>query len=400
MKIHHQTLLYDSFRYFFQGALDIEFRTTILLIAIKVFDMPMRYKATLMSVGYLSMLFTPVSLQLMNRSRWNPMQFSAFYFFVIAITLGITVGLQNCLLFCMLTSIARICYKQQIPLMIGVYRNNYTETQRGFCVGIAFACLATGGILFAHWSKNVLAENPNHFEPILLLSAVFSTLCALCFLKIPAQKIFYPQKPSLWANFLLLKRDILFSKILFFWTLIAVATQMTMPLRVEYLASHRQGLDLSAAHVLAILAVTQTVARVLSAPLWGKFYDHVHFVTMRQCVTLCFTIGIPLFFLTDDLRVIQFANILIGIGHGGGGIIWSLWVANIAPKDKVSDYMSADTAIVGLRDGLAIWFGYILLEHTTSYGIVSIVAFGLLLYSLWGFWHLRSAIQMRAQSVA
>ena len=125
--VARRTLALDCLRYFFQGALDIEFRTVILLIAIKVFDMPTAWKVVITSIGFASMIFTPVTQQIMNRSRWNAMQFSAIYFTIIGVTLCIAASLTDLILFCVVTSIARICYKQQIPLMISVYRENYPE---------------------------------------------------------------------------------------------------------------------------------------------------------------------------------------------------------------------------------------------------------------------------------
>ena len=393
-----QTLTFDCLRYFFQGALDVEFRTVILLIAIKVFNMPTAWKAVITSIGFLSMIFTPVTQQIMNRSRWNAMQFSAIYFIIIGISLLTAASLSNLILFCVVTSIARICYKQQIPLMISVYRENYTQQQRGTYVGIALACLSVGGILFSQWSRNSLTHNPEQFENILIVSGIFSLIVALCFLKIPTRKIIYQKRPPLWENFKILAQDLLFSKILFLWSLIAIATQMTAPLRIEYLANHKSGLDLSPATVLGILSLAQPIARIISGPIWGKFYTQVTFTTMRQTVTLFFLIGVPLFFATDNLYIIYIASILIGIGHGGGGVIWSLWVTHIAPKDRVSEYMSADTAIIGLRDGLAPAIGYLFFTNTSP-ATTGMIAAILLFLSIVGFYKISKQVSERERAI-
>jgi predicted MFS family arabinose efflux permease len=105
---------------------------------------------------------------------------------------------------------------------------------------------------------------------------------------------------------------------------------------------------------------------------------------MRQCVTLCFLVGIPLFFATDNISTIYLASILLGIGRSGGVIFWSLWVSGIAPRKRVSDYMSANTAVMGLRDALAPLLGYILLECCGPW-TVGLTAFLLLAISLFGF---------------
>jgi MFS family permease len=105
---------------------------------------------------------------------------------------------------------------------------------------------------------------------------------------------------------------------------------------------------------------------------------------MRQCVTACFLIGIPLFFATDNLTTIYLASVLLGIGRSGGVIFWSLWVSAITPRDRVNEYMGANAAIMGLRDALAPIFGYFLLEFTGPF-IVGVVAFILLTLSMFGF---------------
>jgi hypothetical protein len=57
---------------------------------------------------------------------------------------------------------------------------------------------------------------------------------------------------------------------------------------------------------------------------------------MGQCVTVCFLIGIPLFFATHNVCVVCLASVLWGIGQSGGVIFWSFWINNIAPREKAS----------------------------------------------------------------
>jgi MFS family permease len=274
--------------------------------------------------------------------------------------------------------------------MIRTYKSNYSPGNRGFRVGIAMTCMAIGGVIFTALTSKLLDQNQANFVYILWIAALAAFLCAFCFLKIPtkkvtsAQQVPHTQRPPLWDNFKLLLRDPLFSVMLLFYSFIAFANQMTLPLRTEYLANHRYGLDLSYKTTLEILAIAQPLACILSGPIWGKLYDRLSLIAVRQSITACFLVGVPLFFATDNLHVITLASIILGIGRGGGATFWSLWVSRIAPAEKVSEYMSADTAIIGLRDGLAPLIGYALLCHTNPL-TVGIVAFILLLISLLGF---------------
>ena len=379
-----KTLRWDCIRSVFQGVLDVEFRTVMLLIAIRVFDMPTVLKAVLTSIGFASMLITPITQQLVNRSSLNNMQATAVYFLLISITLLISIFSRNWVMFFGLTALSRIFYKQPIPLMISVYKNNYPKEIRGKFVGYAFTCMAFSGMIFSKTIGQLLDVRQNNFRWVLFLASICSLLCAASFLKIPAQKIMLRKKPPLGDNFKIIIQDKLFLKILIFYSFIAVANQMTTPLRIEYLANYRYGFHLSNQTVLLLTSIVPMFFRIFSSPFWGHIYDRFGFIVTRQMVTLYFLMGIPLFFVSHNILVITIVGVFLGIGSGGGGIIWSLWVSKIAPKERLNEYMSADTAVIGLRDSLAPSLGYILLS-STSHQFVGILGFLLLLIALFGF---------------
>ncbi|MDR1434957.1 MAG: MFS transporter [Puniceicoccales bacterium] len=382
-KIEQKTLLFDGLRYLFQGALDGELQSVILWMVMHNFHMPVGCKIALTSIGFLSMIFAPISQQLANRSRWNNMQFSALYFALMGLAFFCAAFATSWVTFFIFIALARIFNKQQIPLVIGVYENNYSKVNRGFKSGVALACMPIGGIIFSQLASHFLDKSSNHLSYILFLASFLALCCALCFLKIPASKTVAEKYPPLWDNFKFIGKDHLFGAILFFYSFIAIANQMTLPLRIEYLANHKN-LSLSSGTIVALFALVQPLANILSGPLWGKLYDRVSLITMRQCVTICFLIGIPLFFATDNLTMIYLASALLGIGASGGVIFWSLWVIGIAPRDKTSEYMSANVAIMGLRDALAPILGYYLLYYTSPF-TVGVISFLLLVISVVGF---------------
>ncbi|MDR0590372.1 MAG: MFS transporter [Puniceicoccales bacterium] len=397
--VARRTLIWDSARYLFQGALDEEFRTVLLLMAIRIFDVPAYFRVILTSIGFFSMIFTPLTQQLANRSRWNNTQVSAFYFTLMGVAFLGAAFATSWAIFFFFVVIARVCDKQQIPLMLNVYADNYARRGRGFRVGVALACMPIGGIIFSQFAGYFLDKNPNHFCYLSFLASFLALGCALCFLRIPARKAAMERHPPLWDNFKLLAKDRLFTLILLFYSFVAIANQMTLPLRVEYLAGHRRGLDISYGTILAIFAVIQPLASVLSGPIWGKFYDRVSLVTMRQCVTACFLVGIPLFFATDDINMIYLASILLGIGRSGGVIFWSLWVANVAPKRELGEYMSVNAAVMGFRDALAPIFGYFLLIYGGPV-VVGVAAFLLLMFSMLGFEYIHGRPAYRERMAA
>jgi MFS family permease len=190
-------------------------------------------------------------------------------------------------------------------------------------------------MLFASIAAYAFARRDN-LSVLLFVAGSLALCCAVCFLKIPAHKaISKPHSP--FRDSFNIFQDRIFAAILLLYSLIAIANQMTLPLRVEHLAKHRLGI--SHGTILAIFGVIQPLASIISGPLWGKLYDRVDLIAMRQCATACFLVGIPLFFATDNLATIYLASVLFGIGRSGGVIFWSLWTSAIAPRERVDEYM-------------------------------------------------------------
>ncbi|MDR1366665.1 MAG: MFS transporter, partial [Puniceicoccales bacterium] len=302
--VARKTLTFDALRYLFQGALDRELGTVLLLTAVSVLGASISSKSAikaLAAIGSISMIFTPMIQQLVGRFRWNSMQISALYFTLMGIAFFCAAFVDSWILFFAFMAFAKIFDRQQIPLMIGVYVNNYHRMSRGFNVGIALTCMPIGGMLFASIASYIFTRHPSSLSVLLFLASLLALCCAVCFLKIPTRKVVSKPYPLFRDSFKLIFRDRIFATILVLYSLIAIANQMTLPLRVEYLASHRHGLDVSYVTILAIFGIIQPLAGIISGPLWGKLYDRVSLITMRQCVTACFLIGIPLFFATDNL---------------------------------------------------------------------------------------------------
>ncbi|MDR0418469.1 MAG: MFS transporter [Puniceicoccales bacterium] len=400
--VARKTLTFDALRYLFQGALDRELSTILMLTAVSALGASISSKSALKAlaiVGSTSMIFTPMLQQLVDRFCWDSMKISALYFTLMGIAFFCAAFVDSWILFFTFMAFAKIFDRQQIPLMIGVYVDNYPRMSRGFNVGIALTCMPIGGMLFASIASYIFAKKPGSLSGLLFLASLLALCCAICFLKIPIRKVVSKPYPPFRDSFKLIFQDRVFATILLLYSFIAIANQMTLPLRVEYLASHRHGLDISYGGIVAIFGIIQPLASVVSGPFWGKLYDRVSLITMRQCVTICFLIGIPLFFATDNLTTIYLASVLLGIGRSGGVIFWSLWISAIAPRDRVNEYMGANAAIMGLRDALSPILGYFLLEFAGPF-VVGVVAFILLTFSMFGFERLcRSYAYMRRISI-
>jgi len=145
----------------------------------------------------------------------------------------------------------------------------------------------------------------------------------------------------------------MFRRTLICWMFMGFANLMMMPLRVEYLAHRRYGLELTAGMIALLTGVIPNIARLCLSPIWGHLFDRMNFFTLRVTVNVGFAIGILSFFTTNSFTGMVVGAVVYGISNAGGDVAWSLWVTKFAPPDRVADYMSVHTFLTGFRGVLA-----------------------------------------------
>lgn len=389
------TFRYDTLRQAFQGILEAGFKTYILLIAIRVFHMGAWEKSLLSSAGFAGLLCAPLVMRGMARSSWTSMQITALYFFLVAVCFLVAALSRDAGLYLVLLVAARFIYKQQIPLMIDVYGHNYAADERGSKLGFSMFFLATVSVLFSLLAGQWLDRHLEAYRWILLVIALSALGSAMSFLKIPSRRI--PSNPNhRWANFSLLWKDKLFTAIVLIWALEGIANQMTIPLRVEYVAHERYGLNFSNHWVTLLTCVVPSAFRILSSPLWGYLFDRLSLVQLKLWINGLLLLGTLGYFLSSSLLGILIGSGFIGIAYGGGVIAWSLWVTKIVPEESCGDYFSLSAAEFGLRSFISPFIGYALLEGTQSLLCVVVIAVLLIALSSLGFWLIRHHERLRS----
>ncbi|MDR3143854.1 MAG: MFS transporter [Puniceicoccales bacterium] len=388
------TLRYDTLRQAFQGILEAGFKTYILLIAIRVFHMGAWEKSLLSSAGFAGLLCAPLVMKGMARTSWTSMQITALYFFLVAACFLIASLTQDAGLYLVLLVAARFIYKQQIPLMIDVYSHNYAADERGSKLGFSMFFLATVSVFFSLLAGQWLDRHLDAYRWILVLIALSALGSALSFLKIPSRRI--PSSSGhRWANLSLLWKDKLFTAIVLIWALEGIANQMTIPLRVEYIAHERYGLNFSNHWVTLLSCVIPSIFRILGSPLWGYLFDRLSLVQMKLWINSLLLLGTLAYFFSSSLLGILIGSCFIGMAHGGGVIAWSLWVTKIVPEESCCDYLSLSAAEFGLRSFISPFIGYALLEGTQSLPCVVAIAVLLISLSSLGFWLIRHHERLR-----
>lgn len=380
-----QTFIYDNVRCFFTGILEAGFKTFVLLIAIRVFQAPNMCKAILSSIGFGGLLVAPIMVSLASRLKETPAtNICAFYFLIVALTVFLSTLTHTFWVYLVLIALSRIIFKQYIPLMIDVYGKNYSKDERGYKLSYSLMILPLATIIFSTIGGIILDSDINNYHIVLSIIALSAIGAAYAFLKIPSRPIPIQNNSSLLENFKIIFCDKLFLVMLIIMMFTGIATQMTTPLRAEYLANEKYGLNISNFYITLIVITIPYICRIASSIFWGKLFDKISLIRMRVIVNLFLLIGFVLFFNSKTISMLSVSAIFIGIGYGGGEVVWCLWVTKIIDKDKLSQYMSANTAFVGIRSFIAPFIGYLLIDYGFSFPIIGTVAASLVLLSMLG----------------
>jgi predicted MFS family arabinose efflux permease len=291
---------------------------------------------------------------------------------------------------------ARVIFKQYIPIMVDVYGHNYSRNERGHKLSYALMILPFATIIFSPIGGFILDSGLENYRIILIITSLAAAGAAYSFHKIPSRPIPKQKEDSLWENFKIIVKDRLFFTMLILLMLTGVATQMTMPLRMEYLANEKYGINSSNFFVTLVVTTIPYICRMASSVFWGKLFDRLSIIQMRVAVNLFLLLGFVLFFNSKNAAVLSVSAVFTGLGYGGGEIVWCLWITKIIDKDKFSQYMSANTAFVGVRSFVSQFIGYALLGCGCSFSCVGNIATALVLVSIAGCFFIRKHARFSA----
>ncbi|MEX2382128.1 MAG: MFS transporter [Opitutales bacterium] len=356
------TFRYDLVRGTCQGFLETGAHTFALLIAVRVFEASPALKAFLAGAGPYGLLLTPVSLYIVSRLQISAASAASFFFFAASLSLVVAAMTSDLATFVAATVFAFFMIGQHAPLMVHIYSQNYDSRNRGALLSNSIVLSVTAATLFAFLGGKALDVDLERYRSIILTLALASLIAAWAIRRMPSSplsagvKSWNPLKDLSYAW-----KDKLFGGMLIIWMLMGLGNLMTLPLRVEYMANPRFGIDATNAEIALMTAVIPSLVRILTTHIWGILFDRLNFAVVRTLLNSCFFIGILLFFNSESLFMLGVASAIFGLGMAGGNIAWSLWVTKIAPDDKVATYMSIHTFTTGLRGVVAPFLGFFLL---------------------------------------
>jgi MFS family permease len=349
--------------------LEAGWSTFALLIAIRHYGAPESYKAFIAAAWPIGFLLTPLTLHCVAKRQFRPSLASASMFALAALLMVGATVVQSLTVFTAFIIASQMATVQQGPLMIQIYAENYPASERGKRMTTPFILTASSMILFSLMGGWLLDRSINSYHLLFVIMVVSAAVCAWATNRMPSTTLSTKHVGNPWQNFSLIWKDKLFGYLLGSWMLLGLGNLITMPIRVEYLANPKFGINADNTSIAFLLVVVPAAARILSTKLWGNLFDQLHFITIRNLLNILFLLSIAGFFFTTNIYLLTFAMILVGLATGGGKIIWSLWVTRIASHEKVSSYMSIHMALTGFRGTLAPFIGYWILSHSAHQGV-------------------------------
>ncbi|OIO58979.1 MAG: hypothetical protein COZ46_05480 [Verrucomicrobia bacterium CG_4_10_14_3_um_filter_43_23] len=382
------TYKYDCIRGAFEGVIFSGLMTFGLLIAIREFGAPAWIKSFLSING--GRLITPLFLILGYRSCLAASRVCSLVLLATALFLFLVPFSHSLWFYAICVFMAYIFFAQPPPMMIQVYSQNYTPKERGSRVSSIFVLSTTFGAIFADFGGKLLDADFSNFRILFIIMAICGLIASWSLNKIPSEPLVKTETDdsNFWRNLKLAWKDKLFGWLLLAFILLTLGNSIAMPVRIEYLAQEKYGIDASNEIIALLVYGVPAILIILTIKLWGFIFDYLRFVTTRILSNICFIASFIMFFSTEDIYWLVVASILNGIGVAGHIVMWHLWVTKIAPKHKVAAYMTVHTSLSGFKGILAPFIGYYLLHITTplvvSYICVALFALScLMLACVW-----------------
>ena len=336
------------------GILEAAATLFLLLIAVRFYDAGSTAKGLVAGGGSLGLLIAPWLVRKVEDARMPVAKAAAILAFVGA-TSYVVMALTPLLpVFVIMSVVALTTSSAAIPLMTQIYQDNYPERQRGKLFSRTMMLRIGTAALFSYLGGKALEGRDSWYRWLPLVFAAACAFAGFCLLQCPSRPLTASGGTHPFHAFRYLREDRIFRQTIISWIFLGFATLMMAPLRVEYLANPKYGVQvkgevLTAFMVALLTGVIPNCARLVLNPVWGWLFDKMNFFVLRITLNCGFILGIISFFITGSLAGLVIGAILFGMSNAGADVAWGLWVTKFAPPDRVADYMSVHTFFTGVR---------------------------------------------------
>ena len=241
-------------------------------------------------------MISPVIVSVVGNAGWRPSRtaaalaaFGCACFLVMAAVPVLPVYIIGCVL-------GTTASAGAIPLLTHMYQENYPVEQRGqlFSRTVMIRIAAAAG--FSWLGGHLLAADIGNFRTLLLVFAGALGFASFCLSRCPTHPLKNSDGSHPFRALRHARDDKMFRLTLVAWMLMGSANLMMLPLRVEYLASPKYNLHLSADRIAMLTLVIPNVARLILSPVWGWLFDRMNFFALRATLNFGFALGILSFF--------------------------------------------------------------------------------------------------------
>jgi MFS family permease len=335
------------------GILETATGTFLLLIAVQAYQAGSIEKAMIAAGGNIGLLLTPFVVQAVERRRWPVARGASGFAWLGALAFAVAALFPTLGVYVAAAVAGAACLNALTPLVIQVYQDNYTPSQRGHFFARTTVIRVGAAAVFAELAGRLLTTNLELFRWLLVVFSAAFVISALLLRRIPSKPLTVLESSNPLRGMRYLRDDRVFRTTMIVWMLMGFANLMMTPLRIEYLANPRYGLSLTPQEIALLTVIIPALVRLLLSPAWGWLFDRMNFFVLRITINLAFAASILVFFTGDSWLGLILGAVVFGIAISGGDVAWSLWVTKFAPAHLVADYMSVHTFFTGVRGVLA-----------------------------------------------
>tara|TARA_R110002096_G_scaffold240324_6_gene432124 strand:- start:5431 stop:6678 length:1248 start_codon:yes stop_codon:yes gene_type:complete len=360
-----RTFFAESVRAVSAGVIETALATFAILIAVKVFDAGPVFKSIIIAAPAIGLLGSFGAVSLVGNSRLKASHAAGL------ISLGSTFGFvlaaagahnETCFLVGITIGVGLI--SMGMPLQIQYLRHNYPSAKRGRLFSVSVFIRAFTGMAVSWGFGEYLDQDLSNYPVLLWVFAGAAAVSGLCQFTIPSEPLraTVRTRSGFFDSLHIAREDRVFVKLLVSSMVLGIGILSAMALRVDYLVNPVHGLELDIKTVSLITGVIPGITRLISTFFWGWLFDHVSFFKVRIAINLLFLVGLLLYFIWPDTRLILIGSALFGLARGGGEIFFNLFVTKLATPEHVADYMSVHTFLAGVRTLLAPFIGFFLVQ--------------------------------------
>lgn len=388
-----RTFPYDLIRGAANGALVTLQQTFGLLVAIQYFDASVIEKSIIaasISIGMVLSLFY---------ASWSPFLGKKTLRAALP-SVGTCSGLAvasfaaNSSIYAVGVTFAGICSTLHVPILTGIYRDNYRGRVRGQVYGITVLLMSLMTLMTTFLGGKLLDLAINNYRILFLVLAFIALVSGFSISMMPNKGNSEPILRNPLSSFSTVKENPAFGVVLTAWFVFGMGNLALAPQRIEFLSRAEFGFSLSPGEIALVLGVTCELIRLPMIQVWAHLFDRFNFIKLRMVLNFLLFLHTILYFQTGNIIFVVLGSALMGASFAGGSIAWNLWVTKFAPTDKTAKYMAVHTFLTGIRGSIGPYIGYKCVEHFGMRPTAGIAA-GLILLSILILWPIRKTVTMK-----